>query len=1100
MKSNSRIFAALSALAVGVAGIAGIGAASANAAETEYQVKIGEATSESNSGSGGLDENLSIVATNPRILETEILAGQVYSAWDEQTASKVGLTHLKGYRTSDGREGYGFCIEPTIPTYQGVSFESSSLANYQKKDPNVGRYLAIVQAVKNADSSGIDAQRVNQRFGVHLTPEAIVWAAQYAIWSISDPDFKMRSVEYKPGNNLILQTVYNTNGTAIQGTPSSGVGPTLPGGPFEGKYRWFDIDYSKANPKLTYEELQDVYKLYEDLFKLPAVSVGGSFSNAGDSLSLDITDAKGIVNDAGEGVVTYKFSKANAGNPAYSVDVLKGARSVDGIMDQYVEKGDEASVRVIIPSSEIDSDGLEPFTVKQKLSGETTGSGSVIMHPVEGGSQTQSIITLGQNVLATDTGTSVAAQSLTFSKEDAPLVPEKPTPDKPTVPSAEKPFTPEVPVVPETLAPVIKTTVAANGTSASAEAAAQVSAEVAIAGVDVVDTVSYQNLKPETYYKVSGELFKVQEGKTVGEAVATQNVIQKATAENGTFKLDFGKVQGLEPGASYVVFETVTPVTDEAGKTVDPSRKGGVHKDPKDNSQTVVITEKPEVPEAPVEPEAPTPIIKTTVSAYDAAATEDAPLRSEEGTAQVTDIIAYQNLVKGTKYRVEGSFYEVKNGATVGDALKSVTEVKTAEENNGTFAIYFGALELQAGKIYVVFEKVIPVTDQEGKKEDPTRKGGKHEDPTAPSQTIVVNERPKVPTVPDAPVPVIKTTVVANGASASPENGVKVEASEVANGLKVVDTVSYQNLKPETYYKVSGELLKVQDGKAAGKAVAKAQSVYKATAVQGEFKLDFGKVQGLEPGASYVVFETVTAVTDAGGKTVDPSRKDGEHKDPKDPSQTVVVVENPAKPATPEKPAKPAKPATPEGPENVSPKQPTKPSRPINPEKPVAPVTSKTPENPAKPATPEKPAKPAKPVTPEGPEDVLPKQPTKPSQPINPEKPVTPETPKTPESPAKPASPEKPAKPVTPEAPGNEATAETPKGPEKPKKPNTPAHPAKPSAPQNPGDTAPNQNTSVQEPKDGLASTGSDSLILLGGALILLAGGVGLVTASRRRS
>ncbi|WP_320660027.1 SpaA isopeptide-forming pilin-related protein, partial [Schaalia hyovaginalis] len=111
--------------------------------------------------------------------------------------------------------------------------------------------------------------------------------------------------------------------------------------------------------------------------------------------------------------------------------------------------------------------------------------------------------------------------------------------------------------------PELRTTVKAGAAAAEPNAPASITANDAMQGVQVVDTIAYRNLVAGANYIVTGKLFKVVEGEVAPDseplAVKTEELRASDTGA-GSWVIDFGAVSGLEPGASYVVFERAVSV------------------------------------------------------------------------------------------------------------------------------------------------------------------------------------------------------------------------------------------------------------------------------------------------------------------------------------------------------------------------------------------------------------------------------------------------------------------------------------------------------------------------------------------------------------
>ncbi|MCI7671669.1 VaFE repeat-containing surface-anchored protein, partial [Schaalia hyovaginalis] len=441
-------------------------------------------------------------------------------------------------------------------------------------------------------------------------------------------------------------------------------------------------------------------------------------------------------------------------------------------------------------------------------------------------------------------------------------------------------------------APQMATTVAAEGAPASAEGATVVTAEQAAAGVQVVDTITYKNLQADEKYTVTGTLVEVANGqvvKTVAEATVSRT--SSATGE-GTWSLDFGKVQGLEPGKSYVILEKAV----SSAKLVDADGDGENdepqvvnHNDPTDPSQTVTVEPGPDTPITPGEGDEPS--LKTTAAANGASASaaEAASVTAADAAqgVAVTDTIAYSNLFGGKAYTVTAKLMKVENGQAVGDPILTTTVVKTAAvSGTGEWAIDLGATTgLEPGASYVVFEKAVsvdPLIDTDGDDTADSPQTGTHEDPSDPSQTVTVEPGPNTPGPNDQPK--LATTAAANGASASAAGAAK--ASDKGQGITVTDTIAYSNLFGGKAYTVTAKLMKVENGQAVGDPILTTRVVKTADASgAGTWVVDLGTTTGLEPGASYVVFERAVSVD----KLVEPGPdgqptkpQEGSHEDPTD--------------------------------------------------------------------------------------------------------------------------------------------------------------------------------------------------------------------------
>ncbi|QRV02120.1 VaFE repeat-containing surface-anchored protein [Arcanobacterium phocisimile] len=446
-------------------------------------------------------------------------------------------------------------------------------------------------------------------------------------------------------------------------------------------------------------------------------------------------------------------------------------------------------------------------------------------------------------------------------------------------------------ITPKVVNPVgsLKTTVKADSVAATGDRAVSVLGDKAVAGVPVVDTITYTGLVAGAQYKVTGTLMKV-DGETVtpvANAVVSKTL---AASDNGagTWDIDFGTVK-LEAGTTYVVYESAVSVEDlvDADKDGVKDAKHVVeHKDKTDKSQTVVTT-----------PKVVNPVgsLKTTVKADSVAATGDRAVSvlGDKAVAgvPVVDTITYTGLVAGAQYKVTGTLMKV-DGETVTPVANAVVSKTLAASDNGagTWDIDFGTVKLEAGTTYVVYESAVSVEDLVDADKDGVKDAKhvvEHKDKTDKSQTVVTT--PKVVN----PVGSLKTTVKADSVAATGDRAVSVLGDKAVAGVPVVDTITYTGLVAGAQYKVTGTLMKV-DGETvtpvANAVVSKTLAASDNGA--GTWDIDFGTVK-LEAGTTYVVYESAVSVedlVDADKDGVKDAKHVVEHKDKTDKSQTVVTT------------------------------------------------------------------------------------------------------------------------------------------------------------------------------------------------------------------
>lgn len=321
-------------------------------------------------------------------------------------------------------------------------------------------------------------------------------------------------------------------------------------------------------------------------------------------------------------------------------------------------------------------------------------------------------------------------------------------------------------------APHLATTVEAGGSTAQVDAPAKVSAAQAMPGVGIVDKVAHGNLVGGKTYVVTGRLFEVVDGNVAADAkpVAAKTVEMAADSSGaGTWDIDFGKVTGLKPGVSYVVFEeavSVDSLVDEDGNGIADKPQVATHNDPTDTAQTLTIALDSNAPggEDPfVSGDGDEPSLKTTVKAASstASAAAAAKLTASEAAkgASVVDTIDYTNLYGGKRYEVTARLMPVKNGVASGDPPVTVTVRRTADPSgSGSWTVSLGTVEgLEKDMSYVVFERAVSIdslVDRDGDGNPDEPQTGSHEDPRDSSQTVTVASDPKEdPKVPDPPKP-----------------------------------------------------------------------------------------------------------------------------------------------------------------------------------------------------------------------------------------------------------------------------------------------------------------------------------------------------------
>ena len=284
--------------------------------------------------------------------------------------------------------------------------------------------------------------------------------------------------------------------------------------------------------------------------------------------------------------------------------------------------------------------------------------------------------------------------------------------------------------------------------------------------VTIVDTVSCWNLTEGNTYTIKGKLMDKSTGEPIlvngKEVVAEQTFV--ASRRDGEVDLEF-KFDGTSlNGKSTVVFEDLF----RDGKQL------ATHSDLNDNAQT-------------------THLPKIATKAYDKDSQINEAIAKKETT--LIDEVSYENLTNGVEYTVKGTLMDKATGEPLlvnGEEVHAEktfiagTEGATEEPRDRVsgkvlleFTFDSSALE---GQDLVVFEEMF----REGKEV------AFHTDITDGNQTVKF--------------PKLRTTAVDGETNLDEGLGGSSEQ-------KVVDTVSYWNLKPGTTYKIKGILMDKETGK-----------------------------------------------------------------------------------------------------------------------------------------------------------------------------------------------------------------------------------------------------------------------------------------------
>lgn len=277
--------------------------------------------------------------------------------------------------------------------------------------------------------------------------------------------------------------------------------------------------------------------------------------------------------------------------------------------------------------------------------------------------------------------------------------------------------------------------------------------------IKLVDTVSYDKLKPGLTYTIRGTLMDKTTGKALLDKSGKPVTAEKSftpTAESGAVNIEFEFDGSLLKGISLVAFEECWL----------KDKKVAVHNDIMDAFQTVDI-----------------PDIHTTFFDLEIGETEDFVRAGQDVT--LIDRVYFTNLKPGLEYTVNGTIKVKETGEDFKDAEGNAyitTVVFTPKTSAGYVDVQFIVnTSLVAGKTLVAFEtldyKGITLVT--------------HADIEDVDQTVHVPE--------------IKTTAT------DADNG--THTFTYKERVNIIDTVAYENLIPGKTYVVTGTLYDVATGK-----------------------------------------------------------------------------------------------------------------------------------------------------------------------------------------------------------------------------------------------------------------------------------------------
>lgn len=360
--------------------------------------------------------------------------------------------------------------------------------------------------------------------------------------------------------------------------------------------------------------------------------------------------------------------------------------------------------------------------------------------------------------------------------------------------------------------------------------------------VTLVDTVAYKNLLPGEEYVMTGTLMDKETGKPVeiDKKEVTAETTFTPKESSGTVDVIFSFDGTSLAGKTVVVFESATY----------DGKEFATHADLEDNGQTIYFPE-----------------IATT--AKDKADGDHFTKTDKEIT--IVDTVKYSNLIPGKEYALTGILMdkETKEPLQADGKPITATTTFTPEDASGSIELTFtfdGSI--LSGKTIVVFESL---TYQE-------KEIAVHADIEDHEQSIYF--------------PGIGTTAK-DKADGDQE---AVATKEVT----IIDTVSYQNLIPDTPYKLVGTLMDKTTQKEVmidGKPVT-AETEFTPKDSNGSVEVIFTFDGSTLAGHDVVVFEKLFSLE---GET---ALEIASHEDLDDKGQTIKLTEAPKDTPEPSKPVK----------------------------------------------------------------------------------------------------------------------------------------------------------------------------------------------------
>lgn len=330
--------------------------------------------------------------------------------------------------------------------------------------------------------------------------------------------------------------------------------------------------------------------------------------------------------------------------------------------------------------------------------------------------------------------------------------------------------------------------------------------------VELIDTVTYENLIPGLHYEVVGTLMSKQDKGPLINSDGGE--VQSATTfvpsePSGSIEVVFSFDESCARAKTLVAFETL--------KQADVTLVH--HEDWEDQRQTIQL-----------------PSIRTELTDGEGNHTI-----APTGTVELTDTVTYTGLEPGTSYALEGTLMDKATGEALVDGEGNPVRASTTftpDEPSGTAPVVFAVdAALCAGRTIVAFESL----SLDG------RELCIHANLEDEAQTVYV--------------PAISTTLTS-----------KAGTNEVGSGhIVLVDRVRYQGLQANETYTMVGTLTNKESGKLVTNedgSVVVATKTFKAEAADGTVDVTFEFDSNEVAGHSLVAFETLCEGESADGREI----------------------------------------------------------------------------------------------------------------------------------------------------------------------------------------------------------------------------------------